>query len=123
MADDRHGATVQAREPADDGGVVRERAVAVQLEEVVEDGRQVVEEVRPLGVPAELDLLPLAEPCVELPLESVGLRLERADLYVHIVARARRRAQLVDATLQLHQRFLEVEVCHGLEVAWMSRRG
>jgi hypothetical protein len=32
--------------------------VAVQLDEVVEEALEVVEEVRPVGVPRELDLLP-----------------------------------------------------------------
>ena len=55
--DDRCARRSGAR-PRDDRGVVRERAVAVQLDEVVEDPLDVVERVRPLLVARELDGAP-----------------------------------------------------------------
>ena len=53
--------------PADERRVVRERAVAVQLDEVVEDPLDVVERVRPVLVARELDGVP----------DLVGARLLR----------------------------------------------
>ena len=52
-SDDR--AAVELPEPGHDRVVVRAAAVAVQLEEVVEDPLDVVERVRPVLVARELD--------------------------------------------------------------------
>ena len=61
---------MEAREAGDDGRVVRERAVAVELDEVVEQALHVVERVRPVLVASELDRVPYV----------VGARLRRDPL-------------------------------------------
>ena len=53
-----HGRAVEAREPADDRGVVGERAVAVQLLEVGAQRLDVVEGEGPLRMARDLRHLP-----------------------------------------------------------------
>ena len=79
LADDRDRATVEPAEAGDDRGVVGAEAVAVQLEEVVEQALDVVERERALVVSRELDGAPdllvrlLSRDPVELLLELVDL--------------------------------------------------
>ena len=69
-------------DPRHDGVIVRPAAVAVQLDPVVEDPLDVVERVRPVLVPGELDLRPdllvgrLRLDPVELALEPLELARE-----------------------------------------------
>jgi hypothetical protein len=76
MADERHGLAGEAPDPGHERSVVRERAVAVQLDEVVEDPLDVVERVGPVLVAREFDGVPdlvgarLGGDTVDLMLES-----------------------------------------------------
>jgi len=54
--DDR--AAFKARESADDGGIVAEQTIAVQLRKVVQQQLAPVARVRALGMPRELRALP-----------------------------------------------------------------
>src|SRR6266550_6004663 len=54
MGDHHDGPAGKTGRPADDGGVVAEAAVAVQLAEVLEDGAEVVERSGPVDVPGDL---------------------------------------------------------------------
>src|SRR5437870_2211986 len=58
VADDHDRATLQERRAADDGRVVAEEAVPVQLDEVVEDLAGEIEGVGTLGVAGELHAIP-----------------------------------------------------------------
>src|SRR5205085_11016813 len=58
VPDERDRPPVEAAETRHDRGVVRPAAVAVQLDEVVQEALHVVERVRPVGVPRELDGAP-----------------------------------------------------------------
>jgi hypothetical protein len=51
-------ATVEAGRAADQGRVVGEQPISVQLQVLLEDGADVVKRVRPLGVTGDLDPLP-----------------------------------------------------------------
>ena len=51
-------------------------------------------------MPAELDLLPLAELCVQLALKALRVGQERVDLGGDVIAWSCRRTQLLDAPLQ-----------------------
>src|SRR5581483_9011040 len=82
LADERDGAAAELPEAGDHRAVVTERAVAVQLEPVLEEPLDVVERVRTLVVACELDLPPdllvgrlLADP-VDLPLQPLELARE-----------------------------------------------
>ena len=58
VADERDRAPVEAAEAGDDRRVVGAAAVAVELDPVVEQPLDVVERVRPVLVPRELDRAP-----------------------------------------------------------------
>ena len=81
MADEHHLDVVQMREAGDDRLVVAQGAVAVQLEELVEDQLDVVAGLRPLLVPRDLHDLPRFEMRVDFPLERGQLAPQPADLF------------------------------------------
>ena len=58
VPDDHHGPAGEQGGPADDGRVVAECAVPVELEKALEDERHEVERPRPLRVSRELDPAP-----------------------------------------------------------------
>src|SRR5581483_7837478 len=58
MADQRDRATVEAAEAGDDRGAVGPHAVAVELDPVLEEALDVVQRVRAILVPRELDRAP-----------------------------------------------------------------
>src|SRR4051812_4862728 len=57
-ADHEHRPPVEGADAGDERAVVGAAAVAVQLDPVVEDARDIVERVRPVGMPRELDRPP-----------------------------------------------------------------
>ena len=79
VADDRDRATVEPAEAGDDRRVVRAEAVAVQLEEVVDETLDVVERERTLVVARKLDGPPNLLVGL-LSCDSVELLLELVDL-------------------------------------------
>ena len=85
---DHHRLAVEAREAADDGLVVAEEPVAVQLHPVLEEQSHEIEGVRALRVPGDLGALPGRQAPVDLLLEPAEAVLEARDL----VARTRRRS-------------------------------
>ena len=80
VADHDDRLAVEPGEAADDRAVVREAPVALELEEVGEQPRHVVEGVRPARVTRELDDLPGGQVAEDLRLELLRLLLELADL-------------------------------------------
>ena len=58
LADEDDGASVELAEAGDHRAVVSERPVPVELEPVLEEALHIVERVRPLLVPSQLDLAP-----------------------------------------------------------------
>ncbi len=58
MPEDHHRLTVERRQPADQGEIVAERAVAVELDPVGHQRVEIVQGMRPLGVAGQLDALP-----------------------------------------------------------------
>ena len=79
MADQRDRATVEPAETGDERRVVGAAAIAVELDEVLQDPFDVVERVRAIGVACELNRAPdllvarLGDDSVELPLEPFQL--------------------------------------------------
>ena len=55
LADDGHGLAFVEGEAGDEGRVVGEPAVAVDLHEILHQGVDVIQGVRPLGMPGDLD--------------------------------------------------------------------
>src|ERR1700730_7822417 len=68
VAEGDHGLPLEAAEPAHDGLVVAEDAIAVELDEVVEEEAEEVEGVRTLRVTGELRALPRGHVAIEPPL-------------------------------------------------------
>ena len=92
VADDHDRLAVEARPAADDRGVLAEGAVAVQLDEVGERERDVVERERALGAARHLHALQRREVAVDLRAQLAELLLERRDLRRRRSPAARRRA-------------------------------
>ena len=82
VAHDRDGPTPEHPEARDDGRVVRERAVALPLDEVVDEDADVVERERAVRMPRDERLLPGGEVLVDLPRELPELLAELLDLTV-----------------------------------------
>ena len=80
VADDHDRLAVVGTDAADDRGIVAERPVAVELEEVGAEALHVVERLRPVDVARELDPLPRGQRLVECPFELSPLGLEPAQL-------------------------------------------
>src|SRR5262249_16430614 len=82
VPDQHDGLPAKPAEPGNDRGVVRVMAIAVQLEPVVEEPLDVIEGVRPILGPRELDRAPdllvagLLDEVIELLLEPLEIALE-----------------------------------------------
>jgi hypothetical protein len=113
VTDDRDRLAVEPREARHDRGVVRERAVPVQLEHVVEDPLDVVEHVGPVRMATELDLLPDVEVLVDVAREIDRALLEPGELVVEALLANAVEPELADAILELDDGFLEVQVGHA----------
>ncbi len=110
MADDHHRLAVEPRPAADDRRVVHVEAVAVQLDEVGEDGAEVVERVRPAGVAGDHDPLQGREVAVDVRPQRLELALEALELAVDVdLPFGADPLQLLDLPLQLEQRLLELQ--------------
>ena len=95
MADDHDLFLADLREAADERVVVAEAAVAAHLHEVGGEELEVVERVRPLRMPHDLDALPWREVgvelvalLIELSLELLQLRLGVGDVLLELDFRA-----------------------------------
>ncbi len=76
VADHHAWLAVEAREAADDGGIVAIRSVAVQLAEIREQAIDVIERVRPLRMPRDLRDLPRRELRIDVLRELLALLLQ-----------------------------------------------
>src|SRR2546428_8011602 len=75
----------------DDGGILPEATVAVQLEKPGRYDSQVVERVRTPRVPRELHALPAREPRENVVAQLLGPSLEALQLLLHLGVRRRPR--------------------------------
>src|SRR5690606_8666268 len=105
-------AAAQPREPRHHRRIVGERAIPVELEDIVEDALDVIEEVRPVGMAAQLDFLPDRELPVDLALEMLDPLLEAAQLPLEAGVAHAVDLELADPVFQLHERLFEFEMCH-----------
>src|SRR5438128_9913419 len=107
MADHDQRLALEARQPPDDGRIVTEEPVAVQLGEVLEEQLAPGARVGALGMPRQLRALPRGEGRVG----ALALALEPF-LQARELVRVRRiigRLEGRDADLQLEERLLEVQ--------------
>jgi hypothetical protein len=110
MPDHHARFAVEPREAADDGGIVGESTVAVQLFEAFENAVRVVERVRPLRMTRDLRDLPRAELAVDVAGEGLTFFLEPRDLLGNVDGRiVLDEAQLFDLGFELRHGLLEIE--------------
>ncbi len=87
MADDGDGAAVEGGEAGDDGGIVAEAAVAVEFDEVVARGGDVVEGVGALLMTREKDVVPGGERGEDFARDLFLAALQFVDLRARKAAR------------------------------------
>ena len=84
VPDHHHRVAAQTRPAADDRGIVEVEAVAVQLDEVGEDGAEIVEGVGTAGMAGDHDALDRREISVDLGPERIELALETLQLALDV---------------------------------------
>ena len=72
MADQHEAHPLHRRQPGDDGPIIAEHPVAVQLDEVVQHLLDVVRSQRPIGVPGDVDPFPRGQ----FGIDVLGLLLQ-----------------------------------------------
>ena len=112
MPDDEHRLVVILGEARDDGLVVAEAAIPVDLGEARPQPGDVVEQVRTLRVPRHQDALPRREPGEQVLAHLAGAGLQARDL-AGALGRRGLAAELVDFLQQGGDGFLELEGVHG----------
>src|SRR5690606_20825433 len=103
----------EAGQAAQDGLVVAELTIAVQLHEVGEQAVDVVHEVRTLRVARDLGAHPRFQVGVGLGAHGVGLLAPGGDLGLERSAGRRQQRQLGDLGVQLGDRLFEFEIVRG----------
>ena len=116
VADHHHRRAAKPAQPADDGLVVAEFAVAAQLDEILDQAGDVVDEVRPLGMAGDLRLLPAVQVGIGLPAHPRRAVAQGVDLGLEGIGATRlvgELGQLLDLRLELGDRPLEIQVMRG----------
>src|SRR5665213_3821033 len=109
MTDKHHSFAIKPRPTANDCGVVAERTVTMQLDEIREDPRNVVEHERSPYIPGDLHPLNGGEMLVHVAPQFTELALKRHNLVVDVYGPlTRRMLQLLDLPLELCDGLLEV---------------
>jgi hypothetical protein len=106
VADDGHGLSLVESETGDDGRVIGEMAVAVDLDEILEEIIYIIQRVRPLGMAGDLDDLPGGELRADLGPLLFDLLAELGDLL--LFPRIFPRLELIDLVFELKDIFLEL---------------
>src|SRR4051812_18097988 len=123
VADDANAVAAKAAKTTDNGLVIAEFAVAGERHEIGDQGADIVEAARALGMPGDLGFLPRGERRVEVLQRLCGLGLEPPDL---LAQRSRAvagldRAQFLNLGLDLGQRFFKVEIAAHRPQIGMNR--
>src|SRR5690606_36467062 len=110
MTDDHHRLTVQTRGTTNDGGVIGEMAITVQLFDFGEQVLDVIEGVGPLRVPGQAGDLPAGQVAEDSLGERFALVLQAGD-FIADVQRVviTNQAQFFDLGLQVGDRLFEIE--------------
>src|SRR6185312_1163720 len=110
MREHDDAAAAEAAEPADDGAVLAEGAVAGERREIADELLDVVRAVRAVRVARKLNLLPRRELGIGLAQQAVDLGLEPRHLVGDVeIAAVGEVSELVDLAFELGQRLLEIE--------------
>ncbi len=109
-AEHENAAPAKAADAADDRRILGECAVAGERHEIGDQSADVVEAMRPFGMPGHLNLLPRRQARIGLAQQPVGAALQPADLVGDVEFAGRRKpAQLLDLAFELGDRPLEIE--------------
>jgi hypothetical protein len=125
--DDHDLEGVELGEAATDGTVVAETLVAVQLDELLEDQRQVVARHGAIGMPGYLDRFPGLQVTEDLPLQLGDVAAKLTELVAGLGILLGDLLELVEAGLQLVDRPLErkpvLACCHRESISIDGGRG
>jgi hypothetical protein len=108
MADDDDRSPTETRKAAKDGIVIHELAIARELDEFVEQPRDIIEKVRPVGMTRDLRLLPRIEMGIDVLKLLVRLLAQLADFLADSCAA--RGFELGDLLLEIGDRFFEFKI-------------
>jgi hypothetical protein len=110
MADEHHLAAGEPPQAADDRLVLAEIPVSGEWHEIGNQGRDIVLEMGPFGMPRDLGLLPRGQLRIGLAQQPLGTLLEPLDLGLDVeLAGGCGFAQFGDARLELRNRLFEIE--------------
>ena len=119
LADHEHLLVFEFGEAGDDGAVIAEGSVAVQLDELVEDQFDVIERLRALCVPGDvLDDVPGIEILERLPALLVDLQPQIADGFFGSGRGVRLGLEGFELPFELSNRLFERE---GRRSSWWTR--
>ena len=113
MPHQHHGGSAEPGEAADDGLVVAELAIALQLDEIREQPFDIVDKMRSLGVAGDLGLHPGIKAGVGFLPELLRLFAQLLDLRIERAGGRREQVQLLDLRLEIGDRLFKLEVVHG----------
>ena len=109
-AEHDNAAPAKAADATDDRRILGKCAVAGERHEFGDQPADVIEAMRPLGMPGHLDLLPRRQARIGLAQQPVGAALQAPDLVGDVEFAGRREpAQLLDLAFELGDRPLEIE--------------
>ena len=111
VTDDHHRPAVQARNAADDGGIIGKMAIAVQLFKVGKNVTDIIQRIGPLRVARHLGNLPAAQVAENALGQGLALLLQPSDFFgdVQRVVTADQ-TQLFDLGLQVRNWLFKLQV-------------
>src|SRR4029077_11465298 len=114
MADNHDRPVVVCREASDDGTIVAERAVTMELEKVSEQIHAIIARAEALGLPGELGSLPGSQFAIEGMFDLCQFHPQFADLVLGSRFPRRGGCEFFDLFFDLADRFFKLEViAHG----------
>ena len=113
LADPDTGEAAEARQAALDRGILAIHPVAGERLEVVDQPGDVVAEVRALGMPGDLRLLPGGQAGVGLAQQPLRLGLQLLHLLLDVdLGIVRQVTQFLDLAFEFRDRFFEIQEVH-----------
>src|SRR5215469_3210142 len=114
--DDRHGTAAEFSETGDQGFVVAETTVPVELDEIADHQIDPVESIGPLRMPRDLGPLPRTQVRVKLPAKLEDLTFQSLEFRVAFLTVSTETAQFLDVFLEALDLFLTIDSVRGLAV-------
>ena len=117
VADDHDGAAVQTRRSAQNGGIFAVKTVPAQRREIFEKYLGIIDEMRPRGMTGDLCFLPWCQLGVTVAQQLNGFFFQPRHFFFqkHRIFMVGKLAQLANATFNLGNRFLKIEITMHLQ--------